>query len=136
MSQSHARNESLPRDLSEDSLATHLHSRELALLDPAVRRDRAQVSALLAEDFQEFGASGRVWTRAQILNLLATETCQPPLMEDFECHRIAEGVALVTYQSVHTDSQTGECSAAMRSSLWKKESGEWRMRFHQGTRKT
>lgn len=106
---------------------------EEALLDPVVRRDRARVSALLAEEFQEFGSSGRVWTRERILDLLAGEEYQPLSLKDFECRRIAEGVALVTYCSVRADPQTGERSAALRSSLWVNESGEWRMRFHLGT---
>jgi hypothetical protein len=106
---------------------------EQALLDPAVRRDRDRVSALLAEDFVEFGASGRAWTREEILDLLATEDYEPPAVEDFRCVPIGMGVALVTYRTVRTDWQTGAISAALRSSLWTKEAGEWRVRFHQGT---
>ena len=119
---------------THDAVCAHLLAWEEALLDPAVRRDRVRVAALLAEDFQEFGSSGRVWSRGQILELLATEAYQPPAMEDFKCDRIAEGVALVTYRTVKTDANSGLSSAALRSSIWTEESGEWRMRFHQGTR--
>src|SRR5271166_6403655 len=112
-----------------NELSAHLRSREESLLDPAVRRDRDRVSALLTEDFQEFSASGRVWSREQILELLATEIYVPPTTEDFKCHQIAAGVVLVTYKSVREDR-----SSALRSSIWIKETGEWRMRFHQGTR--
>jgi hypothetical protein len=75
-----------------------------------------------------------VWTLEQIAELLTTETYQPPVMEDFNCRPIAEGVALVTYRSVRIDPRTGQRVATLRSSLWTLESGEWRMRFHQGTR--
>ena len=47
---------------------------ELLLMDPAMRRDRERVGALLTSDFVEFGSSGRVWTREATLELLATET--------------------------------------------------------------
>jgi len=117
-----------------DDLCAHLQACEQALLDPALRRDRSRVSALLAEDFLEFGSSGRVWTHEQILELLETEDYQPPVMEDFKCAFIADGVALVTYRTVRTDPLTGETSATLRSSLWIKELGTWRVRFHQGTR--
>jgi hypothetical protein len=40
--------------------------RELALLDPELRRDPDRIRALLHADFVEFGASGRVWDRASI----------------------------------------------------------------------
>jgi len=112
-----------------NELSTHLRSREESLLDPAVRRDRDRVSALLTEDFQEFGTSGQVWSREQILELLATESYGPPTMEDFKCHQIAEGVVLVTYETARKNK-----SSALRSSIWINKAGEWRVRFHQGTR--
>src|SRR4051794_30674438 len=42
---------------------------ELALLDPAVRRDPARVRAVLHPEFTEFGASGRVWNRSSIVEV-------------------------------------------------------------------
>jgi hypothetical protein len=123
-----------PIDKAPEAICAHLRACEETLLDPAVRRDRARVAALLAEDFLEFGSSGRVWTREQILELLATEDYQPPMMEDFMCSSIAKGVALVTYRTVRTDAESGESSAALRSSIWIEDSGEWRVRFHQGTK--
>ena len=121
-----------PRKLQ--SIAAHLEACERTLLDPAVRRDRTQVSSLLAEEFQEFGSSGRVWSRQQILALLTTEEYSPPTMEDFNCHWIGDGVALVTYRTVRTDPDSGQGSAVLRSSIWIEEGGRWRVRFHQGTR--
>jgi hypothetical protein len=117
-----------------DAICAHLRACEEALLDPQVRRNRARVAALLADDFEEFGSSGRVWSRELIIESLAFEDYQPIAMEDFKCDRIAEGLALVTYRSVRTDTRSGERSMALRSSIWIEKSGEWRMRFHQGTR--
>ncbi len=112
----------------------HLQTCEEALLDPAIRRDGARVDALLAEDFLEFGSSGRVWSREATLELLASEDYTRPAMEDFKCDWIADGVVLVTYRSVRTDAHTGAKSIALRSSLWVNKSCDWRMRFHQGTK--
>jgi hypothetical protein len=119
---------------SPDELAAHLRALEESLLDPTVRRDSEQVAALLTEDFEEFGSSGRLWTREQTLQLLATEDYSPPAIEDFKCDWIEEGVALVTYRSVRIDEESGARSAALRSSLWIEQSGKWRVRFHQGTK--
>ena len=117
-----------------DDICAHLRACEGALLDPSLRRNRRRVSELLAEDFLEFGSSGRVWTREQILDLLETEDYQPPAMEDFKCALIAGGVALVTYRTIRINPHTEERAATLRSSLWTRESGKWRVRFHQGTR--
>jgi hypothetical protein len=107
---------------------------EEALLDPEVRRDRTRVAALLAEDFLEFGKSGNVWSREAIIASMASGSYDPPAMEDFKCDFIAEGVALVTYKTVRVDAEPGVRAVALRSSIWIQESGEWRMRFHQGTK--
>ena len=117
-----------------DALAAHLFSLELALLDPAARRDRARVESLLAQDFQEFGSSGRIWSRSQILDLLESETPRSIAAHDLVCHSIAEGVALITYRAVSSHPQTHEQISTLRSSLWICVAGQWKMRFHQGTR--
>jgi hypothetical protein len=114
-------------------VAEELLRNELLLLDPAVRRDRPKVAALLAEDFFEFGSSGRIWTREAILDLLATEDYVPPGLEDFACCAIAEGVVLVTYRTVRFNPETGRRAGVLRSSIWTRSSSRWVICFHQGT---
>jgi hypothetical protein len=100
-----------------------------------VRRDGERLRQLLSDDFLEFGSSGRVWTRKSIIDMLAMETnFFPPVIEEFECTFLSEKVALVTYRTARTDAKTGEQLSSLRSSVWTRQDGEWRMRFHQGTR--
>ena len=120
-------------EMTDEEVGKHLIGCERALLDSAVRRDRAQVEALLAEEFLEFGSSGRVWNRPQIVELLATEAYTAPTAEQMHCARIAADVALVTYRTVRTDAETGRPGVTLRSSLWIREAGRWRVRMHQGT---
>jgi hypothetical protein len=117
----------------QEDIAAVLLQNELALLDPAVRRDRARLRKLLADDFEEFGQSGRKWTLDAIIELLATESFQPPALEDFRCRELASGVALVTYSTLRMNPETGNRTVTRRSSVWTRISGDWRMRFHQGT---
>ena len=115
--------------------AAQLRKLEESLLDSAVRRDGNRLRQMLAEDFLEFGSSGRVWTRNTIIDMLATEmNFFPPAIEDFQCALISDQVALVTYRTVRSDRKSGERLSSLRSSLWTREAGDWRMRFHQGTR--
>jgi ribonuclease HI len=123
---------STPRKVSR-VVAAELLRAEMQLLDPTVRRDRDKVSAYLAADFFEFGKSGRAWSRQAILQELATETYTPPLLEGFACRFIAENVVLVTYRTVRINAKTGSREPALRSSLWSRQSGKWKLRFHQGT---
>ena len=46
-------------------------SKEVALLSPKVRRDPALVDDVLDPKFQETGATGRLWTRAELIAALA-----------------------------------------------------------------
>jgi hypothetical protein len=122
---------------SEEVEATAAELRELeeSLLDTEVRRDKKRLRSMLAENFIEFGSSGRAWTRNSIIELLSRETAFfPPDIEDFRCDFLSDDVALVTYRTVRTDPNSGEVLASLRSSIWRNESGTWRMRFHQGTR--
>jgi hypothetical protein len=118
----------------DDATKEELERLELLLMDPAVRRDRERVAALLTEDFLEFGSSGRVWTRETTLELLATETYSPAVVGSFACRVLGGDVALVTYRAVRTTAATGERMVTLRSSIWTRESGSWKMCFHQGTR--
>jgi hypothetical protein len=121
-----------PNTDSQAKLEELLLKLEQRLMDPVFHKDRAQVSALLAEGFREFGSSGRVWSRDQILN--PSETGQPaPLMEDFAVNTIVPELVQVTYRTLKTI-PSGKPQAALRSSLWIRSGDRWQMLFHQGTR--
>jgi hypothetical protein len=87
--------------------------------------------ALLAEDFREFGSSGRVFNRKEIIQELSTEEGVSVTIDDFEVTMIAADVALATYTA---NRHAGTTRRSRRSSLWVLREGRWQMLFHQGTR--
>ena len=109
-------------------LAAHLQSLEEQLLQPATRSNPKAVAALLADDFREFGSSGRIFTKPEIITHLAGESPRQITLTDFACHALTPETALVTYRSF------SQGTAALRSSLWVHREGRWQMLFHQGTR--
>lgn len=101
---------------------------EHALLTASVRRSRAQLEALLDPEFREVGASGRLWTREEIIAELVDGDGGGPIEAvQVEAHEVAPDVVLVTFV---TD-RGGR--AARRSSLWRFVGGRWRILHHQGT---
>lgn len=99
---------------------------ERSLLTDAVRSDPARVAALLHEDWFEIGASGRLWSRAEMLAEIG------PLSTAVECvilrvSVIARDEILVLWRAAGAEGST------LRTSLWVRVSGHWRQRFHQGT---
>lgn len=104
--------------------AARIEALEAALLDPAVRRDRVRVDALLDADFTEIGRSGRFYDRAAITTLLAASPDgEAPSVRHFAVRMVADGLALATYDT----------PASRRSSLWRRHGEDWRLVFHQGT---
>jgi hypothetical protein len=112
-------------------LAAHLFHLEQQLLQPSTRRDATALTSLLAEDFREFGSSGRIYTRQQIIDALAAESPRTITLSDPFCQQLAEDIALLTYRSNRTTLKTA--FHALRSSLWVYRDNRWQMIFHQGT---
>jgi len=118
-------------------IAHELEALERSLLDASVRADRAQVAELLADDFVEFGSSGRVWSKTSTIDGLSGEdAANLPLrtVTDLQVKLLAADVALVTYQVTRTPPDTAPVET-LRSSIWQRANGKWRMVFHQGTRR-
>lgn len=111
----------------------HLHELELELLQPRVRRSPELLSFLLAADFREFGGSGRVYTRDEIIEALQTEVPAQILISEFRVQSVGADAALVTYRATR-NTPDGPPAISMRSSLWVVRDGHWQMLFHQGTR--
>ena len=61
-------------DYLEESLLRQLEER---LLQPDVRKSVKDVMDLLADEFIEFGSSGRVFDKQQIINSLQNEPIEP-----------------------------------------------------------
>jgi hypothetical protein len=98
---------------------------EQRLLHRDVRLDRSALSELLHENFREFGASGRSYDRAGVIEtLLATDGSSANAFA-FKAARLSVDVVLLTYR---TD------TPSLRTSIWTRGAdGNWRLLHHQGT---
>lgn len=116
-----------------DDPAQEIRALEERLLDPRTRRSAEELDALLADDFREFGSSGRVFDRAAILGSLGAESGPFDYqMMDFTVATLAPGVVLATYFLIDiTDPERPR--RTLRSSLWVRTPGGWRIVFHQGS---
>ncbi|HEY2912210.1 MAG TPA: DUF4440 domain-containing protein [Candidatus Angelobacter sp.] len=113
-----------------DSDTAYFFELETSLHKKQVRSSAESTSALLADAFIEFGSSGRVWSKASIIESMRREELgQQITVEDFAVRGLAPDVVLVTYIS------NKDAGSTLRSSIWKRLDGKWQMIFHQGTRK-
>ncbi len=113
------------------TIAATLRANEAALLDAQRRGDADAVAALLAEDFEEIGSSGRRYDRAATLAAVGTAPLDAAAIGDFSLHLLAADLALVAFRARLR--RGGRVLHSWRSSLWRHEHGAWRLVFHQGT---
>jgi hypothetical protein len=110
-----------------DDLRQTLLALETALVSTDATGIDGGLPALIADDFLEFGASGRIWDAATTRRLVAARPSAGSMeLLDFAIDELAPGVVLATYR-------LGEPRPANRSSIWVHRDGRWQMRFHQGT---
>ena len=95
------------------------------------RFDISYMDQVMAEDFFEFGRSGRVYNRDEILTAARQPLDAVLPLPDYDVRLLAEDVALATYNSAIT--YDGVLEKGRRSSIWSRTSNGWMIRFHQGT---
>ncbi len=117
-----------------NALLEHLRDLELALLTASVRGSVDALDALLANEFVEFGRSGGIYNKAEIIGSLTTEIpgADPPVGTGFALKELAPDVALLTWRSICREPD-GREAHSLRSSIWKQTGGRWQIVFHQGT---
>ncbi len=114
---------------TDDPTRAELLALELALAQRRFDLLPGGLAAVLDGDFVEIGASGRRWTRDDVLAQLASTAPNDAVsIEDFLIAALAPDVVLATFDAVRTDG-----ARTRRSSIWVRRDGRWVVRFHQGT---
>jgi hypothetical protein len=109
--------------MENSSLKEHLCSLEERLSQLEVRKSVKELEALLADDFIEFGSSGCIFNKRQVIDGLVNKSPVQMTLMDFNVKLLAPDVALTTYRVV----KHKERKYSLRSSIWngKKASGRW-----------
>lgn len=117
----------------EQDIYEKIYKFELSLLSPEVRTSSDSLDKLLADDFIEFGNSGLIYNKNNILERLPATTDRVEfIMSDFSIRILAEDIVLTTFKVKRTINE--ENIVSLRSSLWRKQDDSWQIFFHQGTK--
>jgi hypothetical protein len=120
------------RPLKSELLET-IRTLEESLWRSKTRFNRQFMDKTFAEDFFEFGRSGRRYGRNEMFSdKNGPEDINATLpLPEFHARHITDDVVQVTYVSeVMYD---GAMLKGNRSSIWSRREGTWQLRFHQGT---
>ena len=109
---------------------TQLQSLEISLWKPKTRFDKKYMNKILSPKVFEFGRSGKIYTRKEIINCPPQEIKIHLPLKDFKIHKITKDIILITYIS---KVQYKKLDISNRSSLWLKTKTGWKLQFHQGT---
>lgn len=113
--------------------------RDLLALEPLTHRlppraGRADVEALLAPGYWEVGASGSVYLRDHVIEVVAGRYgagIDPDesawAVEDFAVRQLGDAVWLASYLLLQGERRS------RRSTLWERTPDGWRALYHQGT---
>ena len=96
------------------------------------RFDIQRMEEPLADDFFEFGRSGRFYRREDTLAVPRGPIAAVLPLADFKARLLTQDLAHVTYNSAVT--YDGVVLHARRSSIWSRTPSGRVLRFHQGTR--
>jgi len=115
------------------NLEQELNDLEESHLRFDVRSSAESMGALLADEFIEFGSSGRILDRTSVLASISGNAACQFRIDAFAVRALAPGAVLTTYRlSAWSDSES-QARVTLRSSVWVHRTGRWLLVFHQGT---
>lgn len=109
-----------------------LQVREPIFHRPELGTARADFERMTADDFWEIGASGKIYTREEVLDLLEERHSGPQaeslVVSAFRVRQLGLGLYLAHYDLVQEHTRK-----TRRTTLWRHSAEGWKIVFHQGT---
>jgi hypothetical protein len=133
-------------------ILAELSAREPIFHRPEFGTTRADFEKMTVEDFWEVGASGRIYSRSEVLDTLEKRYSRPhrDVQEgevregnvqerdfqendvwktmNFRCRKLAPDVYLLIYTLIQDGTRH-----TRRSTIWQRTTGGWKIVYHQGT---
>ena len=119
----------------EKDLQKTIYDLETTLLKPEIRSSVKDLDLLLADDFMEFGSSGKIYDKKMILERLPKDTEISSVqfeVSNFQVKALSENVVLATFKTSKISPDNNRLTA-LRASIWRNTNGNWQIIYHQGT---
>jgi hypothetical protein len=91
-----------------------------------------ELGRLIADDFVEFGVSGKRWTKSSLIDAIQAWPQVDREVHEFSAKDLAEAIVLVTYTSTRKGDASDQ-AISRRSSIWRRKGTSWEIVFHHGT---
>ncbi len=109
-----------------------MKSLELSFFDFSIRHSFDKLDELVVDDFIEYGRSGKIFNKQEIIGLLLNSEAPGVKLENFKIKILSGDLLLVNYLSI-IGNHKKQAERTLRTSIWKLHEGKWKIIFHQGT---
>lgn len=120
-------------EMIDQSVADELLALEEQLLKPEVRSSPGSVAPMLSDKFAEFGSSGHVWDKEEVIRELQQNPAMRASLTHFKAMGLALDIVLATYRITILAPPNEPQIQSLRSSIWQRIDGRWQLVFHQAT---
>lgn len=117
----------------EKDLKQKIIDLEIHLTIPKVRASFSELDRILSDDFLELTSAGTSYGKKQALERIPNEAPPQITASDFVIRELATNIIQLTYKAIIKGPDENNIRYSLRSSIWKKNDGDWQMEFHQGT---
>jgi len=109
-----------------------MKSLEMSFFDNSIRLSGDKLNELIADDFTEYGRSGKTFNKQEIISMLLNNDAPRVKLENFQIKNLSVDVTIVNYLS-YIENENGKIEKTLRTSIWKLYGENWKIFFHQGT---
>lgn len=115
-------------------LVKQIQQLELRLLQSDLTAYPELIDELLAENFEEIDSKGEIRTRNDVIDwLLHKDKRIQWIFKDFRIKALTDDMVLAIYSVHKPDRMKG--AGSIRTSIWQYRKNQWKMVFHQASRK-
>ncbi len=115
----------------KQQLRKELLGLEQKLVQPTVRESASECGKILGTDFIEYCSSGYLY-QYQPNDTFPAGNCKWEIV-DFEIRVLDPNWVHATYKAIEHNNAAKGMKYTLRSSLWQRSRGAWKLVFHQGT---
>lgn len=118
-----------------DVVSEEILKLEKELLKSDVRKSGERISEILSESFIEYTSSGNeyYYKVGDVFQEEKDNTLLNWEIVNFKTRILSGDCILATYKVIKHDECNENKKYSLRSSIWKREQGRWKIIFHQGT---
>jgi hypothetical protein len=110
-----------------------IFEREKKLMMPEYFNAFEEIRDLLDDEFVEVGQSGKIYNKVEVLEILNNRSNTKYIISDIKFSVLSGNLVLLNYKAYKYRDTIAVNTPSVRSSIWQKTNGCWRLRFHQGT---